>query len=421
MKSGSRKAARLRDSSQWNVTTLVMNVCRCNPFYISVIVYETHSTGREPVGGAIMKAFRTVFVAVLLLASKVSGFAAPSLVDASLDSIKTNSVVRKVAVAGATGRTGRLVVQQLLDRGVEQVVALVRDETKAADVFPNPPKNLQLLKCDLGKEDEIQAALTDVDAAIWCATGFSDARTSLVERMKRLLGYAVVPKRSIDYVGVPAFGKYMSTKSGVNGEALLPKVVMLSSAGVTRPSWDEDKKKMLVGAADIPIVRLNPFGILDVKRESEEKLRETGVNYCIVRPAGLNDKWPAGSRPVLSQGDVAVGRINRKDVADLLVDVLSAPEATGKTFEAVGLAGYAKAKSIRLALSRLEQDSGGPLALETVKATYLTMQQLVPGETQTPAALAMGQTYEELDTGRTGRLGVRGQENAEAAMPKPSV
>ena len=47
-----------------------------------------------------------------------------------------------------------------------------------------------------------------------------------------------------------------------------------------------------------------------------------GVDYCIVRPAGLNDNWPAGSRPVFSQGDVAVGRINRKDVAKVLVDVL---------------------------------------------------------------------------------------------------
>ena len=51
---------------------------------------------------------------------------------------------------------------------------------------------------------------------------------------------------------------------------------MLSSAGVTRPKWSDEKKALFPGSADIPIVRLNPFGILDVKAESEEKLRESG-------------------------------------------------------------------------------------------------------------------------------------------------
>ena len=60
--------------------------------------------------------------------------------------------------------------------------------------------------------------------------------------------------------------------------------------------------------------------------------KKIGVNYCIVRPTGLNDKWPAGSRPLFSQGDVAVGRINRQDVAKVLVDVLGTPEACDKTF-----------------------------------------------------------------------------------------
>lgn len=58
--------------------------------------------------------------------------------------------------------------------------------------------------------------------------------------------------------------------------AILPRVVMLSSAGVTRPGWSEEKKKALEGSAGIPIVRLNPFGILGVKEESEKELRRSG-------------------------------------------------------------------------------------------------------------------------------------------------
>jgi uncharacterized protein YbjT (DUF2867 family) len=338
---------------------------------------------------------------------------------------ETKNVVTTVAVAGATGQTGRLVVEELLSRGVQDVVAIARNASKAEEVFPNPPENLKIVMCDLTNERQIESALKGVDAAIWCATGFSDSAPdqSPLKKLKRFLGLGTATtKQSIDDIGLPAFAKCLSSQESNGKKDLppLPKVVMCSSSGVTRPAWDAEKKKLLPGAADIPIVRLNPFGILDIKRGSEEKLRETGSGYCIVRPGGLNDKWPAGSRPVFSQGDVAVGRINRKDVAKVLVDVLSAPEATGKTFEVIALAGYPKSNAIGPALSRLINDKDGLPPLDSIVATYNAMQQLIPGEEQDSAALAMGQTYEQLDKGETGRLGKRGEENAEAAAPKPS-
>jgi hypothetical protein len=338
--------------------------------------------------------------------------------------LETKSVVTTVAVAGATGKTGRLVVEELLSRGVQDVVAIVRDTAKAKEMFPNAPKNLKIVVCDLTNEGQIESVLKGVDAAIWCATGFSDTtKPNPLEMLKRFLklGGAATNKQSIDSIALPAFAKCLLESNNEKKDLPpLPKVIMCSSAGVTRPAWDDEKKKQFVGAADIPIVRLNPFGILDVKRESEEKLRQSGTGYCIVRPGGLNDKWPAGSRPVFSQGDVAVGRINRQDLAKVLVDVLSAPEATGKTFEVIALAGYPKSNAIGPALSRLYNDKDGLPPLDSIVATYNAMQQLLPGEEQDSAALAMGQTYEQLDKGETGRLGKRGEEKAEEAAPKPS-
>lgn len=139
-----------------------------------------------------------------------------------------------------------------------------------------------------------------------------------------------------------------------------------------------------------------------------------------MRPCGLNDKHPAGSRPLFTQGDVAVGRINRKDVAKLLVDCLATPEATGKTFEVISVAGYEPAVTIGSALSNLRTDKEGLPPLDAILSTYTTLQQLLPGETQNSAALAMGQSYEQLDKGEEGRFGPRGTENAEEAAPKPS-
>jgi len=367
-----------------------------------------------------------VLVGLGFLQEGVWGFAATA--DAvkpdstlSTQNLSTKDVVTKVVVTGATGRTGSLVVEELLARGVPNVVALVRDEEKFAKVFPNPAPNLECVRCDLGNPEDIEKAVEGADAAIWCATGFSDnPDTNWVEKIKGVLGLAVKgSKKSIDAVGLPALANYFASSSDYDG-VQLPKLVMCSSAGVTRPTWSEEKKEKFKGAADIPIVRLNPFQILDRKRESEVAVRKT-KNYCIVRPCGLNDDWPAGSRPLFSQGDVAVGRINRKDVANILVDVLSTPEATGKTFEVIAVAGYPKPTSLGPALDRLyKDDEASTGSEEALFATYTMMQQLLPGEKQDSAALAMGQSYENFDRDQPGRFGKRGEENLESAFPKSS-
>lgn len=366
----------------------------------------------------------------------------PSTTTTNAPSYEVKNVVNKVAVTGATGRMGRYVVQELLDRGVPNVLAIVRDETKFAQLFPERPTNLDCIACDLTNPSAIEKSLQGVDAAIWCATGFSDnPETPWIQRLQNLFGLLIqqapgVQRQSIDVVGLPALAKVIAKNNAdkhsttLSVDQKLPKVVMCSSAGVTRPTWNDAKKERFRGASDIPIVRLNPFGILDRKRESEQALRTILSNYCIVRPCGLNDDWPVGSRPLLTQGDVAVGRINRRDVASILVDVLSLPEATGKTFEVVGLAGYPKPISLGAALERLHKDGGEggyngytdqSYAQEDILfATYSTMQQLLPGEKQDSAALAMGQTYEQLDKNQIGRFGERGTEKMETVPLKPT-
>merc|ERR1719231_444272 len=145
----------------------------------------------------------------------------------------------------------------------------------------------------------------------------------------------------------------------VSGSSQGQAVVMLSSAGVTRPEWDDAKKQRLVGASDIPIIRLNPGGILGKKCEAEQLLRSSGFPYVVVRPTGLKfEGWPQG-RPVLSQGDVAVGRTNPSDLAAHLVAVLDEAAATGKTYEFFTLAGYPAPRELAPVLSPLALDATG--------------------------------------------------------------
>mmetsp|Transcript_22716 Transcript_22716/g.69147 ORF Transcript_22716/g.69147 Transcript_22716/m.69147 type:complete len:339 (+) Transcript_22716:103-1119(+) len=289
-----------------------------------------------------------------------------------------SSAAYNVAVTGATGRTGRLVVDSLLKSG-HSVTALVRDGDKAASVLPAAVACRELDLATAGAE-EMRTACAGADKLIWCATGFTDAGELIdVRGMKQLVPGAIA----------------------ATGET--PAVVMLSSAGVTRPAWDDAKKARLIGCSDIPIIRLNPGGILGKKCEAEQALRESGVPYCVVRPTGLKfEGWPQG-RPFLSQGDVAVGRCNAVDLAETLVGVLGEAAAAGKTFELFTLAGYPPPSSLSPALERLSADAAGPLPEAAVDAAYDLLQQCLPGEEQDATKLEMGRTYEQVDSGEVRR------------------
>lgn len=184
-------------------------------------------------------------------------------------------------------------------------------------------------------------------------------------------------------------------------------------------SRSEAKKKRLDGCVDIPIVRLNPFGVLDKSRLKEQEVRESGCKYVIMRPCGLktSDKWPAG-RAILSQGDVAAGRATYEDVGEVLAQCAVSDEATGKTFEMFTLSGYpAPVDGYATTFRRLRSDvqrqaaaedmgfggeEGGPGEL-FVEMQYAMVQQLLPGEVQDATRLEMGRTYEQLDAGKVNR------------------
>jgi nucleoside-diphosphate-sugar epimerase len=106
---------------------------------------------------------RTIYLlsTLLALSTSVWGFAATvsapnGAAQAVMSSLEVKDVVTKVAVAGATGRVGRLVVDELLDRGVTDVVALVRDPAAAEEVFSDVPEGLTIIKCDISNEREMK-------------------------------------------------------------------------------------------------------------------------------------------------------------------------------------------------------------------------------------------------------------------------
>jgi hypothetical protein len=107
--------------------------------------------------------------------------------------------VERISVAGATGRVGSLVIKQLLDRQDSTYVvrALVRDLEKAKKTLPPASDRLEIVKCDLGSNNDLKKACKDSDALLWCATGFSE-NSSPFDKFLALFKIKFTPKQSID-------------------------------------------------------------------------------------------------------------------------------------------------------------------------------------------------------------------------------
>lgn len=116
------------------------------------------------------------------------------------------------------------------------------------------------------------------------------------------------------------------------GSVKLPRFVLVSSAGVTRPGRPginlEDEP---------PAVRLNDQlgGILTWKLRGEDSVRESGMPYTIIRPCALTEEVGVQAL-IFEQGDNIKGKVSRDSVAELCVQVLEQPKASNVTFEVKG-------------------------------------------------------------------------------------
>lgn len=218
-----------------------------------------------------------------------------------------------VLVVGATGRTGRLIVGRLLERGVS-VRALVRDAAKGEEVLPS---EVPRFVADVRHVETLIEPMAGVGAVI-VATYASTERTNNAE--------------IVDYHG---------TRNVIEQAvaAAVDLVVFISTIYASRSEHSQDVEPTSLGW----------------KARAEEVIRGSGIPYCIIRPGWLTDG--AGGEPLaVSQGDTTEGRISRADLAEVCTQVLFVPEAREKTFEVVA-APAGQASSLASAVTALTPDS----------------------------------------------------------------
>ncbi|WP_439026297.1 SDR family oxidoreductase [Haloarchaeobius sp. DT45] len=210
-----------------------------------------------------------------------------------------------VLVAGASGRTGRELLDVLLDAGIT-VRALTSSPRKVETLRIQGAD--EVVVGDLLYPDDAAMAVEDVDAVV-CAVGSSPGP-------KMVLGDDLV-----DGTGVINLVD-AAVKAGVD------RFVYESSIGV-----GDSKSKM-----PLPF-RLLLGRVLDAKQRSENHLRQSGLTYTIFRPGGLTNGPATGDALVGEGGDTVSGTIPRADVARLMAAALFTPASENRTFEVVSREG----------------------------------------------------------------------------------
>ncbi|MFB7401016.1 SDR family oxidoreductase [Streptomyces rubiginosohelvolus] len=198
--------------------------------------------------------------------------------------------IERVLVVGATGRTGRHVVEAAVARGLTPV-ALVRDEARARRLLP---PGTEIVTGDLTAPDTLTGAVRDIDAVVFVHGSDGDSRPESFEE--------------IDYGGVANVLAALGDRR--------PRIVLQPTIFVTR----RDHSFNTGGHA------------LDWKRRSERLVRRSGAPYTIIRPGWL-DAGEGGKHLRIEQGDTGEGSIGRDALGALLAEALLDDTALGRTFE----------------------------------------------------------------------------------------
>src|SRR5215211_255835 len=199
-----------------------------------------------------------------------------------------------VAVAGGHGQVGLRLLRLLADRG-DRARGLIRNPDHAADL---EHEGAEPVVCDLEGDDDVAAAIAGADAVVFAAGAGP--------------GSGAERKRTMDLGGAVKLIE-AAKQNGIS------RYVIVSSMG-----------------ADDPPSGDQVFAVyLQAKAAADQALRESGLEFTIVRPGGLTND-PGTGRIEAAESLGRRGQIPRDDVAATLVAVLDEPATVGKTFEVLG-------------------------------------------------------------------------------------
>ncbi|MBV8048707.1 MAG: SDR family oxidoreductase [Paludibacterium sp.] len=200
-----------------------------------------------------------------------------------------------IAITGATGQLGRLVIDALLTRvPANQIVAAVRSPAKAQDLAA---KGVIVREADYSRPDTLVSALTGIDKLL-------------------LISSNEIGQRAVQHQAVIDAAKQAGVK--------------------------------LVAYTSVLHADRSPLGLAEEHRQTEAALKAAGLPHVLLRNGWYTENYLASVPSALQygvlMGSAADGRIasaSRRDYAEAAVAVLTAPDnQAGKVYELAGDSAY---------------------------------------------------------------------------------
>jgi putative NADH-flavin reductase len=193
----------------------------------------------------------------------------------------------KILIIGATGATGKILMREALEKGYE-VTALARNPSAVSSEEPL----LRVLKGNALEASSLETAVAGQDAVLSVLGTRSRGPTTLFSESTHNLISAMI-------------------KHGV------PRLVCITGVGV-------GDSKGHVGFLYDRIIR--PFVVKNVyedKERQEVAIKQSDLEWVIVRPAQLTDEPARGKYSVYLGGSYKAKTISRADVANFMLAQLN--------------------------------------------------------------------------------------------------
>jgi uncharacterized protein YbjT (DUF2867 family) len=201
----------------------------------------------------------------------------------------------RVAIIGAHGKVAQQLMRVLYDLG-DDFVGVVRSDEHAEDVYRLGGEGV-LLDIEASGAEELAAAIEGCEAVVFSAGAGA--------------GSGIERKRTVDYGG-SVKAQEAAQRAGIR------RFVQVSAWGVDAPVDDAD-----------PVWR----AYVEAKRDADALLRDSGLEWTILRPGGLTTE--EGTGRVTLADSVPRGSIAREDVARLIALCLHEPATIGRQWEVV--------------------------------------------------------------------------------------
>lgn len=232
-----------------------------------------------------------------------------------------------VVVAGATGQTGRRILERLAAQPNTSVIAGVRNVDKATKALSE--SSTVVRGAMIQKVPSLDAAGVELRKLDVSESAESMA-TALAGAQSLVIAVGFVPSNPLKMAAAAHEVDNVGTCKLIDAakSAGIKKVVLVSSILTNGRAWGQEKSP--------GFVITNAFGsVLDEKIVAENYLRASGLDYTIIRPGGLKAKPPTGALKISGEDTLNAGEISRDLVADVSVASLTDGKARNKVLEII--------------------------------------------------------------------------------------